>query len=253
MLTRRRTAAHRSHFYDFVKRRALDPEAPVLPWAPGLLPRALSSPEAEAAALAFAAAAPTSAPVPRKRPANQFDGKHALGAAADGDDADADAKRARGEGVFEAAIGGNRIGDADPAADFARELAANTSGIVGTLNVMGALRDVLRLMVDFLGPARYPAVLAGLQALRRECINARTSVRRHPRVVLCCVGVGHLCSYTCPLSLFRSLLQATFAGALEDMFARSCGQEDGGIWRVPRSHLRNLPRAQSCDITSALR
>jgi hypothetical protein len=180
-----------------MKRRVLDPETPAGPWTPGLLPRALTSPEAEAAAAAFAAAAPTRAPEPRKRVASYLDAKREPGDAdADGDEADA--KRARGEGLFEESIGGNRIGDRDPAGDFAREIAANDAGIIGTLKVMGALRTLLREMVSYLGPARHPAVLASLAALRSECIAVK--------------------------------MAATFKGALEDMFMLSAGQTDGGIW-----------------------
>jgi hypothetical protein len=200
-----------SHFYDFMKRRVLDPETPAGPWTPGLLPRALTSPEAEATAAAFAAAAPTRAPEPRKRVASYLEAKREPGDAdADGDEADA--KRARGEGLFEESIGGNRIGDRDPAGDFAREIAANDSGILGTLKVMGALRTLLREMVSYLGPARHPAVLEGLAALRRECIAAKTA--------------------------------STYTGALEDMFVLSAGQADGGIWCAHAGPLAHalLPR-----------
>jgi hypothetical protein len=130
----------RSRFSEFIKRRAVDPEAPVPPWSDDLLPRAIATPKAVEAVAAFAAAAPTRAAPPSKR-----GGRHQEAAAGDAADAaeEPDAKRHREDHLPPFTLAAEAaprilIGDTDPLTDFSREMAKATD-VVAKLTVLHAM------------------------------------------------------------------------------------------------------------------
>ena len=179
-------------FAECVKRRAVDPQAAAVPWDGCMLPQARGGEAAHAAAVAFAAAAPTRA---RK-------GRTPASAQA-GPSGDADgAKRARmEEPEYDAAAGLPHIGALAPGADFVagmEELASKQAPVDSVLDFIRRLCDTLWALLDYSGPPAFPQITAALPPLRSACVARR--------------------------------LAGTYNQVLQVLRDKSAGVADGGVW-----------------------
>jgi hypothetical protein len=179
-----------------VKRRAGDPHAPLVPWDSSMLPQPRGGEAAHAAAVAFAAVAPTKA--------RQARGAFTSAQAGPSGGGDADgAKRARmEEPEFDASVVGlPLIGALTPGADFAagmEELASKQAPVDSVLDFIRKLCDTLWALLDYSGAPAFPQIIAALPPLRAACVARR--------------------------------LAGTYNQVLQVLRDKSAGAAEGGIW-----------------------
>lgn len=181
---------------EILKRRALDPQAPLVPWDASMVPQPVGCADAHAAAVAFAAAAPTKARQVRGFAGSG--GQSADGAADDGPDAKR-AKQTSDDGELQEGM--PHIRSTCPGADFETAMAALTqeaAAVDKVLDLMRALCDTLWALLDFDGPRAWPAVIAALPPLRAACVLRR--------------------------------LAGTYHNVLHILRDKSAGMADGGVW-----------------------
>ena len=181
-----------------VKRRAVDPHAPLAPWDSSMLPQPRGGEAAHAAALAFAAVAPTKARQARAAFTSEQAGQSGAG------DANG-AKRARmEEPELDAATASlPHIGAVTPGADFAagmEELESKQAPVDSALDFIRKLCDTLWALLDYSGAPAFPQIMAALPPLRAACVARR--------------------------------LAGTYNQVLQVLRDKSAGAAEGGIWGV---------------------